>query len=87
MRSTIDAAGRLVIPSAVRREAGIKPGTPLEVTWKDGRIEIEPLASPVQLRRRGRLLVASRLESTEALDNETVEKTRLELRNERGSSD
>jgi len=31
MVTTMDAAGRLVIPSDIRREAAIEPGTPLDV--------------------------------------------------------
>jgi hypothetical protein len=60
---------------------------PLEINWKDGRIEIEPAASPVRLERRGRLLVASQLNPGSPLDNETVEKTMDNIRQERGSID
>jgi len=31
MKTTIDHAGRLVIPKDIRRESGIKPGMPLEI--------------------------------------------------------
>lgn len=47
MRTTIDHAGRIVIPKPVRVEAGLAPGTPLDVTLRDGRIEIE--AAPVSM--------------------------------------
>ena len=46
MRTTTDAAGRLVIPKEIRREAGLKPGMVLEVHWRDGHIEIEPAPLP-----------------------------------------
>jgi AbrB family looped-hinge helix DNA binding protein len=55
MTITMDAAGRIVIPSEIR---GLQPDTPLEVRWRDGVIEIEPQPLPVTLERRGRLLVA-----------------------------
>ncbi|MPZ15387.1 MAG: antitoxin [Chloroflexi bacterium] len=42
MRATIDAGARLVIPSEVRRQAGLRPGMALELRWRDGRIEIAP---------------------------------------------
>jgi AbrB family looped-hinge helix DNA binding protein len=42
MRTTIDQAGRLVIPKDIRREAGIKPGMPLEIRWEKGAIAITP---------------------------------------------
>lgn len=41
MRTTIDSAGRVVIPKAVRDAMGLAPGTPIDVTFVDGRIEIE----------------------------------------------
>lgn len=57
MKTAMDRAGRLVIPKEIRREAKLAPGVPLEVKWRDGRIEIEPAPAAVQLQRRGRLLV------------------------------
>ncbi|MGB3733204.1 AbrB/MazE/SpoVT family DNA-binding domain-containing protein [Microbacterium sp.] len=41
MPTTIDAAGRLVIPKPVRDAMGLRPGTPLTVDFIDGRIQIE----------------------------------------------
>ena len=69
MKTTIDSAGRLVIPKEVRREAGLKPGMPLEVRWHEGRIEIEPAPWPVKLVRKGRLLVAVPENVCESSDN------------------
>lgn len=83
MKTTIDAAGRLVIPSAVRREAGLRPGMPLEVHWRDGRIEIEPAPIAVRLERRGRFLVAVPDGDVPTLSAEAVEATREALRQER----
>ena len=85
MKVTIDAAGRLVIPKEIRREAGLKPGMPLEVRWDDGRIEIMPAPLPVKLVRRGRLLVASPQRAVSPLTAQTVERTRAALRRERSS--
>ena len=82
MRTSIDAAGRLVIPKAICREAGLRPGVPLEIRWEDGRIEIEPAPLPVKLVRRGRLLVAQPQGGPGRLDQVTVEKTRRALRRE-----
>ena len=86
MKTTIDTAGRLVIPGEIRREAGLKPGTPLEVRWRDGRIEIEPAPLPVKLVRKGRLLVAAPKATVPRLRTETVERTRRALRRERSSN-
>ena len=76
MKTTIDPAGRLVIPKEIRREAGLKPGMPLDIRLRDGRIEIEPAPLPVRLVRKGKLLVAVPGTEVAALTTETVERTR-----------
>ena len=85
MKTTIDIAGRLVIPKEIRRQAGLRPGTPLEVRWRDGLIELEPAPLPVKLVRKGRLLVAMPETRVEPLGEEVVEETRAALARERGS--
>ena len=80
MTITMDAAGRLVIPSEIRREAGLEPGAPLTVRWREGVIEIEPEPLPVTLVRQGRLLVAAPVAATRPLRAATVERTRADLR-------
>jgi AbrB family looped-hinge helix DNA binding protein len=84
MKTTIDAAGRLVIPKEVRRQAGLRSGMELEVRWHDGRIEIEPVPQPVNLVQKGRLLVAVPRVAGESLTEKIVEQTRQQLRDERG---
>jgi AbrB family looped-hinge helix DNA binding protein len=42
MRTTIDRAGRVVIPKSLRDRAGLKPGMEIEVKFQDGNIEISP---------------------------------------------
>lgn len=79
MTITMDAAGRLVIPREIRREAALEPGVPLDVRWRDGVIEIEPQPLEVTLRRRGRLLVASPRKKVGALRTAAVERTRADL--------
>ena len=85
MKATIDNAGRLVIPKEIRREAGLKPGLPLDVRWENGRIAITPAPLPVKLERRGRLLIAVPRKSVASLRTETVEQVRKSLRRERSS--
>jgi AbrB family looped-hinge helix DNA binding protein len=80
----MDAAGRLVIPREIRREAALEPGVPLEVRWRDGVIEIEPQALAVTLKRKGRLLVATPATPVPALRIAAVERTRRDLAVRRG---
>ena len=52
MRTTIDSAGRVVIPKAVREAAGLEAGAEVEVEFRDGRIELEPTTIPMRLVKR-----------------------------------
>lgn len=83
MITTMDSAGRLVIPSEIRREAALEPGMPLEVRTRDGVIEIEPQPMAVTLQRKGRLLVASAADKAPVLRAATVERTRRSLTSRR----
>ena len=58
MRTTIDSAGRIVIPRGIREAAGLEPGTSVDVRLGDGVVSIEPAPSAVRIVRRGRLHVA-----------------------------
>ena len=87
MKTTMDAAGRLVIPREIRREARLRGGDRLEIRCRDGRIEIEPAPLPVRLVRKGELLVAIPLSATEKLTRERVEETRMRLGAERSGDD
>ncbi len=58
MKTTIDAAGRIVVPKALRLALGLRPGQPLQIRAGDGRLEIEIVATPVTLKKRGNGLVA-----------------------------
>ena len=58
MKSTIDAAGRIIVPKAVRDALGLKPGQALEIRAGDGRLEIEIASTPMQLKKRGKGMVA-----------------------------
>lgn len=53
MRTTIDGAGRVVIPKALRDEARLGAGDEIEIELRDGRIEITPAAVPMRLAGRG----------------------------------
>ena len=60
MRTTIDKAGRIVVPKALRDELGLDGGAEVEISLVDGRIELEPATSHIRLeRKQGRLVAAS----------------------------
>lgn len=83
MKTTIDAAGRLVIPQRIRKEAGLEAGVDLEVRCIDGRIEIEPSALAVRVEKRGRFTVAVATSPVPTLRAEVVERTRRAVEEER----
>ena len=58
MKTTIDAAGRIVVPKSLRQALSLKAGQPLEIRAGDGRLEIEIAATPMTLHRRGKEFVA-----------------------------
>lgn len=58
MKTTIDAAGRIVVPKPLRQALGMNPGQSLEIRASDGRLEIEVIPTPMQLKKRGKGLVA-----------------------------
>jgi AbrB family looped-hinge helix DNA binding protein len=80
MRTTIDVAGRIVVPKALREELGLTSGQELEVSVRDGRLELEPPPLPMHLERRGEVVVAvpdaTVVPLTTTLVRETLERTR-----------
>ena len=58
MRTTIDKAGRVVIPASARERAGFRPGTELEITLDETGIRLERVAPGPRLVKVGRRLVA-----------------------------
>ncbi|HXH21092.1 MAG TPA: AbrB/MazE/SpoVT family DNA-binding domain-containing protein [Dehalococcoidia bacterium] len=58
MKGTIDKAGRLVIPRALRNRIGLAAGGEVEIEIEGAGIRIQPVAGG-QLREEGGLLVIS----------------------------
>jgi AbrB family looped-hinge helix DNA binding protein len=58
MRTTIDKAGRLVIPASLRDRAGLTHGTELEITLDEFGLRLERVAAGPRLIKVGRRLVA-----------------------------
>jgi AbrB family looped-hinge helix DNA binding protein len=72
MLVTIDAAGRIVVPKALRDELKLAGGTTLEIRAHEGKLELEPVATPMRLVRRGKGLVATTDEPLPTLDVDDV---------------
>jgi AbrB family looped-hinge helix DNA binding protein len=81
MRTTIDAAGRIVVPKALRDELGLQGGEELEIAAVDGNLEIGVRPTPIRLVRRDGVLVAEPVEGklpplTPEQVRETLERVR-----------
>jgi AbrB family looped-hinge helix DNA binding protein len=58
MRTTIDKAGRVVIPAAVRERAGLVAGATIDITIDETGVRLERVAAAPRLVKIGRRLVA-----------------------------
>ena len=80
MRSAIDSAGRIVIPKELRESAGLQDPRPIEITERDGKIEIEAVPTPMSLvKRRGGVVALPKgtlPPLTDELVRATIERTR-----------
>ena len=81
--TTIDGAGRVVIPKSLREEAGLFSGTRLQIRLRGGLIEIEAEPREVMIVQQGKLHVAVPVGESETLIRETVENVRRKVRSER----
>ncbi len=75
MKTTLDAAGRLVVPKALRHALGLRPGQALEIRAGDGRIEIDIAPTPMRLKKRGKGEVAIPQDELPALTADQVRET------------
>ena len=58
MRTTIDKAGRVVIPASLRERTGLTSGAEIEITLEDSALRLERVARGPRLVKLGRRLVA-----------------------------
>lgn len=72
MRTTIDKAGRVVIPKPLRDAVGMVPGE-VEVTRDGAGVRIEPVSGRGVTERRGRLVI----EADVTLTDDDVRSLRL----------
>jgi AbrB family looped-hinge helix DNA binding protein len=80
MRTTIDAAGRIVVPKAVRDAMGLTAGREIDLVFAGGRIEIELAPAEVTVDAADglpRLTAATPVPPlTDELVRDTIEATR-----------
>jgi len=72
MRTTVDKAGRLVIPKALRDRLGMGPGE-VEVTADGNALRVEAIAGEGVEERSGRLVIPA---SGEAIGDDDVRELR-----------
>ena len=80
MRATIDGGGRVVVPKPVRERLGLRPGTEVELTERDGWLEIAPAATPMRLVGKGEDVVARADREMPTLTTEDVRRTMEQVR-------
>lgn len=75
MRTTIDAAGRIVVPKPLRDAMGLAAGRMIDMAFIDGRLEIEVAPVEVTIDRSGRLPVAVGPETQPPLTDDEIRQT------------
>jgi len=66
MKTSIDRAGRVVIPASIRERAGLVAGSEIEVTLEDASVRLQRVAAGPRLVKVGRRLVARPTASSDA---------------------
>jgi AbrB family looped-hinge helix DNA binding protein len=84
MRSTIDSAGRIVLPKAAREAVNLYGGTEVEIRVVGDHLEIEPVPMEIAVVQKGSFYVAEPGKKLEAvLTVQDVEGTRAQIEQER----
>lgn len=69
MLTTIDKAGRIVVPAEIRRRFGLEAGTAVEIVVEASGIRLsKAVAGPEVVRRGGRLLAQPRASRAERVE-------------------
>jgi AbrB family looped-hinge helix DNA binding protein len=85
MKTTIDAAGRVVVPKALREAIGLRAGSEVQMRLADGRIEMEPAPLEVRTEKRGGLVVAVPSAPVPPMPSAAVDETISSLRTGRST--
>jgi AbrB family looped-hinge helix DNA binding protein len=80
MRTAIDAAGRVVVPKALRDALGLMAGQLLDIVSRDGRLELVPAPTPMHLEHHGNRVVAVPEDDLPELSSELVRDTLEQVR-------
>ncbi|HEV8657911.1 MAG TPA: AbrB/MazE/SpoVT family DNA-binding domain-containing protein [Thermoanaerobaculia bacterium] len=83
MRTTIDSAGRIVIPKEIRAAAGLEGPAEVEIEERNGIVEIKPAPAKVKIVQHGKVWVIEHEDGVPPLTLEQVNAIRDELRNRR----
>ncbi len=75
MRTTVDAAGRVVLPKSLRDAMRLEAGQEIEISFVDGRLEIEVPPAPVRIDLSGETPVGVPSQKMPDLTDEMVRDT------------
>ena len=75
MKTTIDKAGRVVVPKRIRDSLSLHGGETLEISASDGRIELVPVPAKIRLEETPEGLVAVAEEDLPVLSDDLVRDT------------
>jgi AbrB family looped-hinge helix DNA binding protein len=70
--TTVDGAGRVVIPKPIRARLGLGPGAAVAVSERDGVIEIRPAPVAARIVQRGRVAVIRAESPLDPIDDDDV---------------
>jgi len=75
MRTTIDRAGRIVVPKALRDAMGLEAGREIDIVFTDGKLEIEVAPMSAHLEERDGITVIVPDREVPPLSDEVVRET------------
>lgn len=86
MRTTIDRAGRVVIPKSIRDQLGLRGGTELEIREQDGRVDIAVVGPTAYVDRSGPRPILRVRGDVPLLTDENVRQVLNQVRGERSAN-